>query len=111
MALAFKSYLPKGFVQKNQAISNCNMLVCLRQFPSKLPVMPCYIKLCSKVVVLGLNSYTYSFFKMFIYLFMAALGLCCCTRAFSSCSDQGLLFVAVRGLLITVASLVVEHGL
>ena len=42
---------------------------------------------------------------------MAALGLCCCTRAFSSCGERGLLFVAVRGLLIAVASLVAEHGL
>ena len=42
---------------------------------------------------------------------MAALGLCCRTPAFSSCGEQGLLFVAVRGLLIEVASLVVEHGL
>ena len=46
-----------------------------------------------------------------IYLFLAVLGLRSCTRAFSSCGEQGLLFVAVRGLLIAVASLVVEHGL
>ena len=46
-----------------------------------------------------------------IYLFMAVLGLRCCTRAFSSCGKRGLLFVAVRGLLIAVASLVAEHGL
>ena len=39
------------------------------------------------------------------------LGLHCCVWAFSSCSEQGLLFVAVHGLLIAVASLVVEHGL
>ena len=32
-------------------------------------------------------------------------------RLFSSCGEQGLLFVAVRGLLIVVASLVAEHGL
>ena len=32
-------------------------------------------------------------------------------RAFSSCGERGLLFVAVRGLLFAVASLVVEHGL
>ena len=50
-----------------------------------------------------------SFFK--INLFMAALGLHCCTHAFSSCSERGLLFVAVRGLLVAVASLVAEHGL
>ena len=51
------------------------------------------------------------FLKIFIYLFLAALGLHCCTWAFSSCGERGLLFVAVRGLLIAVASLVVEHGL
>ena len=44
-------------------------------------------------------------------LFLAALGLCCCTRAFSSFSERGLPFVAVRGLLIAVSSLVAEHGL
>ena len=42
---------------------------------------------------------------------MAVLALCCCERSFSSCSERGLLFVAVHGLLIAVASLVVEHGL
>ena len=36
---------------------------------------------------------------------MAALALHCCMQAFSSCSKQGLLFVAVHGLLIAVASL------
>ena len=39
------------------------------------------------------------------------LGLRCYERAFSSCSKRGLLFVAVRGLLTAVASLVAEHGL
>ena len=47
----------------------------------------------------------------FIYLFLAALGLRCCARAFSACSERELLFVAVRGLLIAVASLVAEHRL
>ena len=32
-------------------------------------------------------------------------------RLFSSCGERGLLFVVVRGHLIAVASLVVEHGL
>ena len=46
----------------------------------------------------------FSFIYLFIYLFcLAALGLHYCTWAFSSCSEQGLLFVAVRGLLIAVA--------
>ena len=53
----------------------------------------------------------FSIFKKLFILFLAALGLCCSAWAFSSCSERGLLFVAVRGLLIAVASLVVEHGL
>ena len=36
---------------------------------------------------------------------MAELGLRCCARAFSSSGEQGLLFVAVRRLLIAVACL------
>ena len=47
----------------------------------------------------------------FIYLFLAALGLRCCVRAFSSCGERGLLFVVVQGLLTAVASLAAEHGL
>ena len=42
---------------------------------------------------------------------MAALGLRCCVRAFSSCGERGLRFIAVCGLRIAVASLAVEHGL
>ena len=60
----------------------------------------------------------------YIYLFLALLGLRCCVQAFSGQGERGLLFVAVRGLLIAVASLccgaqalgarasvVVAHGL
>ena len=55
--------------------------------------------------------FVYLFFNfIFIYLFLAALGLRCCVRAFCSCGKQGLLFIVVHGLLIVVASLVVEHG-
>ena len=46
-----------------------------------------------------------------LYVFMAALGLHCCSRAFSSCGERGLLFVAVCRLLLAVASLVTEHWL
>ena len=45
-------------------------------------------------------------FILFIYFW-----LCWVFVAFSSCSEQGLLFVAVHELLIAVASLVPEHGL
>ena len=64
----------------------------------------------------GNHKFDFSFFFpntfiYFIYLFLAASGLRCCGQDFSSCGERGLLFVAVRGLLIAVASLVAEHGL
>ena len=42
---------------------------------------------------------------------MAVLGLRFCVRAFSSCGKRGPLFIAVRGPLTIVASLVAEHRL
>ena len=42
-----------------------------------------------------------------VHLFLAALGLRCCTWAFSSCGEWGL-FTTVLGFLIAVASLVAE---
>ena len=48
---------------------------------------------------------------LFIYLFMAVLGLCFCARAFSSCGKRGPLFIAVRRPLTIAASLVAEHRL
>ena len=57
------------------------------------------------------DSFSFFNINLFIYLFLAALGLRCCVQAFSSCSEGELLFIAVRGLLIVVASPVAEHGL
>ena len=51
---------------------------------------------------LTLCNPNFLFFSL-LSLFLAVLGLRCCS--------WGLLFVAVRRLLISVASLVVEHGL
>ena len=51
------------------------------------------------------------FFFYFLVFFLAVLSLCCCTWALSSCGEWGLLFSAVCGLLMAVASLVAEHGL
>ena len=53
------------------------------------------------------------FFKLylFIYLFLAVLGLRFCARAFSSCGERGPLFIAVCGPLTVAASLVAEHRL
>ena len=50
-------------------------------------------------------------FFFFNILFLAMMGLRCCARPFSSCGEQGLLLGVVHGLLLVVASLVVEHGL
>ena len=49
------------------------------------------------------NTVFFFFINLFIYLilkFLAAFGLRCCARGFSSCSERGLLFVVVHGLLL-----------
>ena len=47
------------------------------------------------------NIYSVKIFLiyLFIYLFLAVLGLRFCARAFSSCGKWGPLFIAVRGPL------------
>ena len=55
----------------------------------------------------GLGSRLYSlqlfpnwlFITSFIYLFLASLGLCCCERACSDCSELWLLLIAVAFLV------------
>ena len=51
-----------------------------------------------------------SLFKIFMYLFLAVLGLRCCI-AFLFAANEGYPLVAVLRLPIAVASLVVEHRL
>ena len=58
-----------------------------------------------------LTSPFFFFLILFIYLFMAVLGLHFCARAFSSCGKWGPLFIAVRGPLTIVASPIAEHRL
>ena len=53
----------------------------------------------------------FQFICFYLFYFWLCWGLCCCARAFSSCVEQGLLFVAVHRLLIAVASHAAEHGL
>ena len=63
-------------------------------------------------LLLGVKSSLYILgFFIFFCFFLAVLGLHCCAWAFCSCGEQGLLFVAVCGLLIAVASLAAGHGL
>ena len=88
----------------------CSFLHPSLPLPSFLSILPSFLlSLSLPSVPLSLSFFLFYF--IFIYLFLAALGLRCCVQAFSSCGEWGLLFVAVRGLLIAVASLVEEHGL
>ena len=48
---------------------------------------------------------------IYLFIFMAVLGLRFCVRAFSGCGKWGPFFIAVRGPLIIAASLVAEHRL
>ena len=60
----------------------------------------------------SLFLFVFVFLNLFIYLlFLAVLGLRFCARASSSCGEWGPLFIAVRGPLTVVASLVAEHRL
>ena len=53
-----------------------------------------------RVISGSVPTHSFFLFSFFLYLFLAALGLRCCVRAFSSCGEQGLLFTSVLGLLI-----------
>ena len=66
-----------------------------------------------KIIFLNFALYHFQYFFLInlFYLFLAALGLRCCAWTFSSCSERGLLFLAVCRLLIAVASLVADYGL
>ena len=72
------------------------------------PSVPCWFHsgMTHKVSWSSTDSCSFFFLiSLFIYLFLAVLGLCCCAQAFSSCGKQGLVFIAVHGFLIAVSSL------
>jgi len=79
-----------------------------KNFLSILPNNPWAVILSSLVVGkgqcflphvnFGIISFIFFFFND--YLFLVSLGLHWCTWALSSCSEQGLLFLAIHGLLI-----------
>ena len=54
------------------------------------------------------NQKTFLFVCLFEFLAASGLFL---HGLFSNCGEQGLLFVAVHGLLVALASLVVQHRL
>ena len=72
---------------------------------------------CPTPHILSLNNFVqksrkqsiFCYFLRLILKLLPVLSLHCCTWAFFSCSEPGLLFIAVCGLLTEMASLVVEH--
>ena len=54
---------------------------------------------------------SFFFFLIYLLFIFGCIGSLLLRTAFSSCGERGLLFVAVHGLLIVVASIVVEHRL
>ena len=90
-----------------------------------LSLSPHYVGPCSLVAssgrirskLFGLYASQKSFYSTYILflffqfiLFLAALGLCCFARAFSSGGGRRLFLIAARGLLVVAASLVAEHS-
>ena len=69
-----------------------------------------FLQVLTTVSVSALVGFFFNI-NLFIYLLLAALGLHCCAWAFSSCGEQGILFVVMCGILTAMSSLVAEHGL
>ena len=76
-----------------------------------------YCKISHNHPAHGSINITVMYFYLFIYLFLAVLGLRFCARAFSSCGKRGPLFIAVCGPLLLwstssrrAGSVVVAHG-
>ena len=75
----------------------------------KVASLPKLIYQVNAISIFKKSQEAFFFFNLFYlwlcWVFVAA------RRLFSSCGEQGLLFVVVHRLLIAVASLVAEHGL
>ena len=69
------------------------------------------MKMFWKWIEIVVVQHWFCFLFFLVFFLMAVLGLRFCTRAFSSCGEQGPLLIMVRGPLTIVASLVAEHRL
>ena len=84
----------------------------MNKTPSSPTITLTYQRILAFAFVWKMSLLFKSFFFFFkIYLFLAVLGLRGCVWALSGCREWGLLFIAVHGLLIVMASLLVQHGL
>ena len=111
-----------GFLLQRSCISPQNSLnkihllhlVLIAEVPTFfVPIVTYHIIPDTQNIMMLLNTFffTHCLLCLFIYLFLAVLGLRFCARAFSSCGKRGPLFIAVRGPLTVAASLVAEHRL
>ena len=96
-------------------ILHCEGRIFWVSYPTIHELWSCLVLLLGKGSV-SCPMWTLALFPLFIYffndyLFLVSLGLHWCSWALSSCSEQGLLFLAIHGLLIVVASLATEHRL
>ena len=60
-------------------------------------------------MIMHISIYFLLYINFVIYLFLAALGVHCCARAFSSCGEQRLCSRCSMRASLAVASLVAEH--
>ena len=108
---------------KQQIIPSTSQFMKRREPKPSQPLYKCFMplsKLCFKTNIFVLYKVIYvdcgnsekhkKKNRFFFFFFVAALGLRCCVRAFSSCGEWGPLFVVVRGLLITVLLLLQSTG-
>ena len=60
---------------------------------------------------MSIQLFALFFFKIYLFIYLAVLGLRFCARASPSCGKRGPLLIAVRRPLTIAASLVVKHRL
>ena len=69
----------------------------------------------SRMILIDCSCFKESYYRKQIsfrnLFFFFWLSWVCCAQDFSSCSEQELLFFALHGILIVVASVIVEQGL
>ena len=81
------------------------------KFPPLFLVYRVHSRYCSQSHLRASSYYYYYYSNLFIYLFLAVLGLRFCARASSGCGKRGPLFIAVGGPLTIAAPPVAGHRL
>ena len=94
---AHQATCPGGFEASNNGLcpgSNCHSVSLVsRPVVARIPV-----KRVDQILALSVLFFCFLIYFILIYLFLAVLALRCCARAFFSCGERGLLFVAEHEL-------------